>query len=201
MKKEWVTYSNRKYLSCYKDCIKSIGFFLTFATLLGGLYILATVLLKTNQKSWDTNSTNYSNYTEPYVSYSIANEDLLGVRWHRRMDKHIISSPFIKYNTSQNVFVVQENSILKITVSLTVDTMKIIQEKSNIICLVYSDETEICKAGWLRPGSRHILTLEHRIFAVPGFYFTVVISDKSLIDFQDGNSTVNIWQLVYSEQD
>ena len=200
MKNEWVTHSNRKYLSCYKECIKFIGFFLTFVTLIGGLYILATVLLKTNQKSGYTNWTNYSNHTKPNDSYSIVNEDLFGVRWHRRMDKDM-DSPFIKYNISKNIFVVQENSILKIKVSLTIDTKNICQEKSNIICLVYSDETEMCKAGLFRPGSGYILTLEHRIFAVPGFYFTVVIFDKSLIDFQEGKSTVDISQLVYSEQD
>ena len=170
-----------------------------FVTLIGGLYMLATVLLKTNQKSWDTKSMNYSNHTEPYVSYSIVNEDLFGVRWHRRMDKDV-DSPFIKYNISKNIFVVQENSILKIKVFLTTDTKKMYKEISNIICLVYSDETKICKAGLFRPGSGHILTLEHRIFAVPGFYFTVVIFDKSLIDFQEGKSTVDISQLVYSEE-
>lgn len=201
MKNEWVTYSNRKYLSCYKECIKSIGFFLTFVTLLGGLYILATVLLKTNQKSGYTNWTNYSNYTEPYVSYSIVNEDLPGVRWNHRMDKDMVSSPFIKYSISKHIFVVQENSILKIKVSLTIDTKNICQDKSNIICLVYSDETNICKAGLFRPGSGHILTLEHRIFAVLGFYFTVGIFDKSSIDFQGRKNTVDIWQLVHSEQD
>ena len=170
-----------------------------FVTLIGGLYMLATVLLKTNQKSWDTKSMNYSSHTEPYVSYSIVNEDLFGVRWHRRMDKDV-DSPFIKYNISKNIFVVQENSILKIKVFLTTDTKKMYKEKSNIICLIYSDETKICKAGLFRPGSGHILTLEHRIFAVPGFYFTVVIFDKSLIDFQEGKSTVDISQLVYSEE-
>jgi hypothetical protein len=55
--------------------------------------------------------------------------------------------------------VVQENSILKIKVFLTTDTKKMYKEKSNIICLIYSDETKICKAGLFPPGSGHILTL------------------------------------------
>jgi hypothetical protein len=51
------------------------------------------------------------------------------------MDKDV-DSPFIKYNISKNIFVVQENSILKIKVFLTTDTKKMYKEKSNIICLI-----------------------------------------------------------------
>lgn len=115
--------------------------------------------------------------------------------WQR---KDMIASRFIEYNQRDNKFIVKEANILSIRLVLHFDVKKMQRDAIGAVCIVLSDGRNKCKADVFQNGSSGILNMKDKIYARPGFSFSVRIQNHHSVIKAIARNFVEITQSFHS---
>lgn len=92
-----------------------------------------------------------------------------------------IANSFIEYNERDDIFIVKKASIFSIKVILHFDVKKLSRDSIGAACIVLSDGRKKCKAEIFLDGSHGIFHLKEKLYARPGFSFSIRILNSSTV--------------------
>ena len=121
--------------------------------------------------------------------------DKSSVVWHKKGSN---VNPFIKYNKRDDIFIVKKANIFSIKVVLHFDTHKLPRDSIGAACIVFSDGRRKCKADVFLEGSRGILHIKDKLYARPGFSFSVRIQNHHSVIKAIARNFVEITQSFHS---
>lgn len=120
------------------------------------------------------------------------------VVWHKEGGT---DTQFIEYNERNNIFLVKKANILSIKVVLHFEVSKLSRDSIGAACIVLSDGRKKCKVDFFFEGSQGAFHLKEKIYARPGFSFSIRILNQSSAIKSAARNMLAITQSFYSGPD
>lgn len=160
---------------------KYLCMLLVFVIFVGLIVLLARIMPSGDKVTLRHQSNNTSSTRRPQLLYKpyIGMPPLYRMSWVSWFNMNV--TEFVSYDHKTNTFTVQESNILSVRLSLNIDRKNVRKDTINVVCIAYSDETQKCKATLFKKGEHGALYIKDKIFALPGFSFTITVLDTTIL--------------------
>lgn len=174
------------------NCFKYFGMLLAFVIFVGLIVFLARIMPSGDKVTLRHQSNNTSSTRRPQLLYKpyIGKPPVCRMSWVSWFNVNV--TEFVSYDHKTNRFTVQESNILSLRLSLKIDGENVRKDTINVVCIEYSDETQKCKATLFKKGEHGVLYIKDKIFALPGFTFTITVLHTTILKRHSKHNNLKI---------
>lgn len=181
-----------------KYCCKLLAFLCTVLAFVGIIIGVAVILSKTVQNGGKSFRENRPIPPDGPTIHFYPTFIKSGIEWQREEG---IEDPLIEYNKRDDTFVVKKANIFSISVKLHFDVTKLSPDSIGAACIILSDGHKKCKADIFLDGSSGVFHMKEKIFARPGFSFSVRVLKPASTIRAVARNVVAITQSFHSGPD